>query len=149
MKKNKIYLLVMGIILINFLIINNLNMKFFEDDVLLTATCHEPGVIKAFRILAYVIEILRLLVPAIIILTGIKSGYALVITEQDGGSKKLARLIIEKFCIGVFAFFIPTIVGAIMSSISDYDKTDTKYTDCGQCLNSVEKCNELLNDYDK
>lgn len=148
MKRNKIFALFFAIIVSNFVILNNLNMKLFANDIT-TAICHEPGVIKAFRVLAYVISILKILVPAIIIISGIKSGYTLMITEQDAGGKKLARLIIEKFCIGVFIGFIPLIVEAFMSVVHDYDKTQSKFSDCGACLVSTSKCDSLLATYDK
>lgn len=142
MKNKKIYIFGTLLLVLNFAVLNNMDPIYFER--MASTVCNETSVLKAFRILAYVITALRVFAPAIIIITGIKTGFQSVITEDDAGSKKLARMIIEKFCIAAFIFFIPTIIYAIMSFASGYDKTKSQFTKCGKCLTNISECNKMI-----
>ena len=149
MKNKKIFILVIGLLIINFAFINNTGMRYFASGDLTDALCHEPGVIKAFKILAYVIVVIKILAPILIIVTGISSGLKAIMTEDDGGTKKITKLIIEKVVVAAFIFFIPGIIGAVMKFVGNYDKTASKFTECGKCLTNIKECDSLLSKYDK
>lgn len=142
MKKKKIILFIIAALAFNFIVLNNTNIALFATDA--SALCEEEGVIKAFRVLAYVIKILQVLAPSIIIVTGIVNGAKALMTEEDGGAKKIATELIQKVIIACFIFFIPVIVRAMMHYANGYDQTEAQFTKCGECLNDVNYCDQLL-----
>ncbi|MBE6148450.1 MAG: hypothetical protein E7167_03030 [Firmicutes bacterium] len=111
--------------------------------------CHDVGVLKAMRIIAIVIIVIKVMVPVLLIIMGIKDLAKAVIEGDDGDIKKFFPLFLARFCTGVFVFFIPTIVYAILSVAQGYDTTKAKFTDCGKCLTSISSCNNLISKYSK
>ena len=122
-------------------------MEYVKLNILDNATlsvCREVGIVKAIRILAYMITIIKILVPIILIVTGIISLFRAVLADDESALKRSVSLLFTKFLVGAFIFFIPTIMTAIMGYAHNYDKTKSKFTDCLKCLNSVKACNNLI-----
>lgn len=113
------------------------------------AVCHNGGVLKAIRIISYVILVIKIMVPVILIIMAIKDLAKAVIEGDEGDIAKFVPLFIGRFVTGVAIFFIPTLVNTMMSAASGYDKTEAKFTDCGKCLTSVKSCDSLINAYAK
>lgn len=109
--------------------------------------CHDVGVLKAMRIISMVITIIKIMVPVLLVIMGVKDLAKAVIQGDDGDIKKFFPLFMGRFFTGVFIFFIPTCVHAVMSVASGYDKTSAKFTDCGKCLTSIKSCNNLISKY--
>ena len=106
--------------------------------------CHEEGVVKAFRILAYVITISKILIPIIIIITGVISLFKAVMSDDTSNIRKTIYTLIQKVIVGAFVFFIPTVIYGIMHFTSGFDSSSAQFSDCGKCLVSVKHCNSLL-----
>lgn len=116
---------------------------FALDDAL----CHDANVLKAFRILGVVIFIIKILVPVVIIITGIISLAKAVMMEDESAVKKSADVLFKKVIVGVLIAFIPTIVDVFISSVSAADKTRSKFTECGRCLTSIKECKNMIGRY--
>ena len=113
------------------------------------AICHEVAVLRAIRIIAIVIMVIKIMVPVLLIVMGIKDLAKAVIQGDDGDIKNFFPLFMARLCTGVFVFFIPACVHAIMSVAHGYDNTKSKFTDCGKCLTSVKNCDSLIKTYTK
>lgn len=109
--------------------------------------CHNAGVLKAIRIIAMVITIIKVLVPVILIIMGIKDLAKAVIEGDEGDIQKFFPLFLGRFFTGVVIFFIPTLVHTMLSAASGYDNTNAKFTDCGKCLTSTKTCDTLISRY--
>lgn len=138
--KKKVKYLLFGIILFSLSISN-----CYAIDVV----CHEANVLKAMRIVGTVIMVVKILVPLIIILTGIISLVNAVIYEDESAIRKSIDVLITKVFVGAIVFFIPSVVYGVLSMTANYDKTKTQFTDCGKCLTSVKECETLINKYKK
>ena len=108
------------------------------------AVCELSGVIKAFKILAYVITISKILIPVILILTGLISLFKAIMSDDTSNIRKSIYTLIQKVIIGAFVFFIPSIVYGIMHFANGFDSTTAQFTECGKCLVSVKYCDSLL-----
>jgi len=70
-----------------------------------------------------------------------------VVYEDDNALKKSAQLLLTKFIVGAFIFFIPTIIYSLMEGVHNYDKSTSQFTDCGKCLTSIKTCDQLIKKY--
>ena len=109
--------------------------------------CHDANVLKGIRVLGYVVMVLKILAPIILIIMGMYSFFKATLDDDDKATKEAARLLFTKFCIAAGIFFIPTIVNSALKLVSNYDKTNTKYTECMKCITSVKECNNLITRY--
>lgn len=126
---------------------NQVQSLALSDNDPKVVVCHEPEVLKALRIIGMVIVIIKVLVPVLVIVTGIQNLAKTVIQEDDSAIKKSVSLLMVKFFVGAFVFFIPTVMYTLMSVASGYDETASKFTDCGKCITSVSACNGLIDQY--
>lgn len=109
--------------------------------------CHDPNILKGLRIIAYLIMVIKILVPIVLVVTGMYSFFKATIDSDDSATKNAVNLFIKKLITGAVIFFIPTIVTACFNIISGYDKTKLKFTECGKCITSVKECNTLIKRY--
>lgn len=109
--------------------------------------CHDANVLKGFRVLGYVVMALKILAPIILIITGMYSFFKATLDEDDKATKDAVRLLISKLFVAVGIFFIPTIVNATLKLVSNYDKTNGKYSECMKCITSIKTCNNSINRY--
>ena len=150
MKLRITFLIIAILFITQFTFVNSYEMQSLALITGNTVTfCKDPNVLKAIKIGAMIIMIAKILVPVIIIVTGIKSVASAVIVEDDSAVKKAANTLMVKFFVGAFIFFVPTIINAIMSLANGYDKTKSQFTECGQCLTSIKTCDKLINTYTK
>lgn len=105
--------------------------------------CKSNEVLKVFRLIAVLITIIKIVIPIIILIKGMISIFNAVVSEDDTLNKAIGALA-KKLVVGIFVFFIPTIVYTLASLASDYDKTKSKFTECTKCMNSVKYCNSVI-----
>ncbi len=115
-------------------------MLFLNSVILNTNICTNENISRLIIILGIVLNIIKILIPIIIIIMGIKDYfYASVNSDKEAiikASKKLGTRIIA----GIIIFFIPTIVSFGLSLIDDED-TKSIFADCTKCLLDVSECN--------
>jgi len=88
--------------------------------------CLNPDVLSAMYIINNVITIIKVLVPVLIIITGVISLAKAVMSEDDSLLKSSVQMLITKFFIGAAIFFVPTIFNAIFSLVAP----KTNFVDC-------------------
>lgn len=117
-----------------------------------TEVC-QGDVLRALKIVAEAVNIIKVLIPVVIILTGISSVVKAVMAD-DAAIKKSINSLIVKFFVGATIFFIPTIINAIYTMIDTNGLfKNNKYSVCFKCAfynncgsTNVENynCNSLL-----
>lgn len=117
-------------------------------NILATAFCYDLRVLKSIRILAYVITIVKILVPIFLIISGSIALFHAIMDADDGSIKKAVKSLIIKFFVGAAIFFIPMIFETVFNLIDGYQKIQedngTRASACVTCLTSVSKCNKLI-----
>lgn len=114
-----------------------------EKEIILNF-CSKSGTLRAFEIVGQVINVIRILVPVLLVVVSIKSFYKTLLDEKMD-IKEPVKLFITKFVIGAFIFFIPSIFTTIFSLIEDYNKTTESFASCSICMFDASACDEKIN----
>lgn len=104
--------------------------------------CESSGVLKALRVIFFVINIIKVLVPIVIIVTGIMSLIKAVLDSNDIVKDKV-YILIEKFIIGGLIFFLPSCLYNVITGFS-FTTSINKFTVCNECLLNNDKCDGLI-----
>lgn len=103
--------------------------------------CYEEGVMKASKIIGYVVLVAKWLAPLIIIVLGmVDFGKAVTSSDEKEIGKAFASLI-RRLVAGVIIFLIPTIVLALLDLIHvTKGLENTTFGPCTKCILNVNKC---------
>lgn len=100
--------------------------------------CSNNGIKSAFKIVGYVIAIVKWIVPLIIIVFGMIDFGKAVISNDEKTINKATGALIRRFIAGIAIFFVPTIIMAILNvlqiSKGIEKETDTNFGACTKCL---------------
>lgn len=104
-----------------------------------TPLCQNPNALRAIYIAKTIIQVAKILVPVIIIITSIISFSKTIMYDED--IKTATGLFLTKVFVGVMVFFIPTIVKATLSLVD----TSVKTFNFNECYNNAtpEKIRQL------
>lgn len=102
--------------------------------------CNQPGLLKAFQILGYALNIVKIVAPLLLIVVGsVELGKA-VLSNDEKAIKVAVNSLIKKAIAAVVIFFLPFLIKFVVSLIDGIDKV--KQFDClTQCLNDPSVCN--------
>lgn len=90
-----------------------------------------------WRILGYIVLILRIAIPLILIVLGmVDLGKAVVASKDDAINKAVSQLI-RRFIAAVAVFFVPIIVSALFNVLKLADITSGDANICFQCVTNV------------
>ena len=106
--------------------------------------CDKSGVLQTFRIVGILLLIIKILVPVIIILTGVIGMAKAVIAEDESEIKKCISVLISKVIVGAIIFFIPTIIYAVLQSVEKVGKTRLEFGKCTMCTVNIGECNRQI-----
>ncbi len=84
----------------------------------MTNVCTMPEVMEVMLIINKVVDALKILVPIIILITGIYSFFKAVLADDDKQIKDAASLLIIKLLVGAMIFFIPIIVNSVSKIVA-------------------------------
>lgn len=96
----------------------------------MTGVCSRPEIMEVMYIFNQVLMALKIMVPIILIITGMYSFFKASLSSDDK-TKDVVNLLITKFIVAAFIFFIPSIVNSVMLLVnkdSDYVKCFSKAT---------------------
>ncbi len=103
---------------------------------MLLATTFCQDTVDIWRILGYVVLIIKIVIPlALIILGMVDLGKAVVASDDKAISKSVGALI-KRFIAAIVVFFVPTIVSAIFNALHFFAKDDERndFNTCVQCV---------------
>lgn len=107
-----------------------------------TTFCSASGVLKALRIVYYILTFLKILAPLFIIITGVVS-FAKTLFEEKDNIKDKVFILIQKIFIGALIFLLPTCIYNIIDSFS-FSKSLNDFAKCNECLFNTSSCDTLI-----
>lgn len=101
--------------------------------------CEYSGVLRTFKILGMCINIIKIVVPLIIIGTAMVSIFKTVTSGKADDLKGSFTLIVKKLIAGLIIFVLPTALDFAFDTLLEYDESG--FTACSNCLLDTGNCN--------
>ena len=95
---------------------------------------------EPLKFIGQIVLIIKILIPVLIIAFGMLDFFRAIIGSKDDEIKKSMKSLVMRVLSGVIIFFIPTIVSAIFSLISDFGVIRGDFDACQKCIFRVSKC---------
>jgi len=97
--------------------------------------CKDPGFLTVYRMIMILIDIVKILIPILIIIFGvIEFGRAMVATDA-GEVKKATKSLILKIVAGIVIFLLPAVINAVMGVIAEYSTVASDIQECDKNAN--------------
>ena len=133
MKNKKMYLTLFTIIMILF----SYSIVFADAiDYGNLCSSYDDGIGKAARLLGYAIEVVKWVIPLIIIIFGMIDFGKAVLSSDDKAINKATSTLIRRIIAGVAIYFIPILLLAILNAvdITDGIEETTRFSACTKCI---------------
>lgn len=108
--------------------------------------CEYGGVLRTFKIIGMCINIVKIVVPLIIVGTAMVSIFKTVTSGKADDLKGSFTLIVKKLIAGLIIFIIPSALDFAFDTLIGYD--DSGFTACSNCLLDTGNCTIPTNDPD-
>ena len=130
MKKKQIFILLI------------LSVIFFANPVLADnyTKSYCTGLRGTLRIVGEVVNVIRVIVPLVIIVLAFVDLFKAVTAGKDVNVFKSLKSIVTRLIIGVLIFFIPAILEFGFSLIDEWTDYETSYQECVSCILNVKEC---------
>lgn len=109
------------------------------NDGLEAFSCTNENVVKVLKFIAILFNIAKILVPIILIVTGVISLAKAVMSDERDFSKEITSLLIKLF-VGLFVFLLPTILLAFIDLIDGSEDVRSDFTKCSECILDYSRC---------
>jgi len=92
--------------------------------------------VKVWELVGKILLVFKIVIPLLLIIFGMIDLGQAVIGSDEKDIQKATKKLLRRAIAAVIIFFIPTIVGAIMGLISDFndDSKEAGYDTCSACL---------------
>jgi len=100
--------------------------------------CDYAGTRRTFKMIGLFINLARIIVPLIIIITESISLTKVIISGKQEDLSDNWRILVRKIIAGLVIFFLPTIIDFTIDSLVGYD--DSGFTQCSNCLLDTGHC---------
>ncbi len=114
-------------------------------DIDIEDICEKPNVARTLKFVGLLVNIVKIIVPAIIIIMGIINLFNIITSGNDvADAKKYAKNIATRVLIGVLIFLIPGLINFVydevmkITGISNSGKD--KLSNCVNCILDVDNC---------
>ncbi len=101
--------------------------------------CEYGGVLRTFMILGMGLNIVKIVVPLLIIGTAMVSMFKTVTSGKSDDLKASFMVIVKKLIAGLIIFLIPSALDFAFDTLLAYD--DSGFTSCSNCLLDTGNCN--------
>lgn len=98
------------------------------------------GLKGTLRIIGEVVNIIKIVVPLIIIGFACVDLFKVITSGKDDSISKALKSIVTRLIIGVLIFFIPAILEFGFSLIDEWTDYETSYQECVSCILNVKEC---------
>lgn len=117
---------------------NNNQFLVAETNVDYENICNNEGISTVFTVLGYFVQIVRWLVPIVIIFLGIIDFSKAVISSDEKSTKNALNSLFRRLIIGILIFVLPNIIMAILNIdvIKDLLQ-DSRFSDCLKILFNI------------
>lgn len=100
--------------------------------------CDYSGVRRTFMILGVIINIVKIVVPLILIITGMIAFSKTIISGKTEDMTASISLLAKKIIAGLIVFLIPSVLDFTFDTLIGAD--DSSFTECTNCLLDTENC---------
>ena len=99
-----------------------------------------------WQLVGYFLMIVKIIIPAVLIIMGIITLGKAVISNDEKESKKGYITIVRKIVTAVVIFFVPSIVTALFSIINEFNELKPDYNVCRKCMTNPysDYCNNKV-----
>ncbi len=101
--------------------------------------CEYPGTLRTFMIIGIGLNIIKTVIPLIIIGGGIITFSKIVISGKEDELKASVGTLIKKIVAGLVVFLLPTAINYAFNTLITNDTS--KFTECSTCLLDTDHCN--------
>lgn len=104
--------------------------------------CNQDTV-KAFIFIGKILNIIKILVPLIIIVLGMIAFFKSMLSDNENSNKEATMALIKRIIAGVIVFIVPTICFAILDILipEDYKDYNNNFI-CSKCVVNPSVCDE-------
>ena len=104
--------------------------------------CMNPNVSNTLRAIGIIIIIIKVLVPAVIIIVGIKNLFMIITSGKEEDVKKYAKAIVLRIIVGVLIFLLPGIITFIYDAAKNVIASgdSSNFDNCWNCLFNIDEC---------
>ena len=106
--------------------------------------CEREGILRAFKIGYLLLNIIRVLVPTIIVIIGTKDLMNAILQNDTDEMKKAPAIFIKRLIAGLAVFLIPSFINVTFNMVSNYEKEPDGFTSCSVCLSDSKECDTLI-----
>lgn len=108
------------------------------------ALCNDHNVARTLRGIGVLIIIIKVLVPAVIIIIGFKNLFQIIVSGKEDDAKKYVKSIVYRMGIGVVIFLLPSIITFIYNIASDVIDSSggdgDAFNNCWNCVMDIDNC---------
>ena len=99
------------------------------------ALCTKPSYRKTLKVVGVVINVVRILIPILIIFFGIKDLYLAIVGDKDERLMKAVKNIVFRVVAGVIIFLLPSIIQFLINLVSTWNDEGYKghFSCCTDC----------------
>lgn len=102
--------------------------------------CNNNDVINTFRILGEIINIIKIVIPLIIIVLGMVDFSKAIISSDEKAINKATGSIIRRIIAGVLIYFVPTIILSLFNALGYDTYNSPSFIKCSSCLFDTTLC---------
>lgn len=111
------------------------------EEFIAKSPCSDKSIRTIVRFFGVILMFAKLAVPIIIIIFGTIDFYKAMIDKDEKLINKKAKTLGIRIIIGIFIFFIPSILSALFSISDKININTSEYQACADCLFEPGKCN--------
>lgn len=111
-------------------------------DISLSRVCNDANVSGTLRSIGIIIIIIKVLVPAVIIIVGIKNLFQIIMSGKEDDAKKYVKSIALRVIIGVLIFLLPGIINFFYDTAQNIiaSEESSSFDNCWNCLFDIDEC---------
>ena len=115
---------------------NNICKDGNNCDPSLETFCKQTTVARTMKFIGLGFFILKILIPAIIIVMGIVNLFKIITSGKEDDAKKYAKIVVRNVGIGVVIFLLPGIINFVYETIDNVvsPESDSTIYNCIECL---------------
>ena len=87
-----------------------------------------------WQLVGYFLLVVKIVIPVALIIIGIITLGKAVISSDEKDTKKGINSLIKKFLVAAVIFFVPNIITALFSVVSNFNDVKDDYIVCNKCM---------------
>lgn len=123
---------------------SNISNKDMPDLEIENVVFCSGGVLTAFKIVGYIVYVLKMIIPLVLIIMGSIDFAKAVISTNEKPNTDVIKAFTTRIVIGVIIFLIPTVLSFLINLVDGATDLfeDSEFTSCTTCLLDPMNCND-------